>query len=120
MIGSADEFIALRTSSDPTEQARASQDEAPDDVWRAVIREHPDMCWWVAQNKTVSVSILAVLATDPDARVRSMVAQKRKLGVDLIERLAHDPDESVRQHVAANRTTPAMCWRCSRRMLGVG
>jgi hypothetical protein len=43
-------------------------------VWLGVIRDYPDMRFWVAQNKTVPVSILGVLAADDDQRVRSMVA----------------------------------------------
>jgi hypothetical protein len=61
---------------------------------------------WVAQNKTVPVSILRILAADSDPNVRYVVASKRKLTPDLLTRLSHDADESVRLRVAWNPKCP--------------
>lgn len=77
MIESAEEFVRLRTSSDPSGYGRAAQDEATVETWRDVIARFPDMRFWVAQNKTVPLVILEELRSDPDERVRSMVRAKR-------------------------------------------
>lgn len=76
VIESAEEFVRLRNSKDPDEYGRAAHDEASEDVWRDVVERFPDMRFWVAQNKTVPLSILEALRHDPDERVRSMVRAK--------------------------------------------
>ena len=76
MIESADEFRRLRESENREEYLRAAHDEAPVEVWMEVIRRWPDMRFWVAQNKTVPVSVLQVLVNDPDENVRDMVQRK--------------------------------------------
>jgi hypothetical protein len=106
MIHSADEFRRLRTSSKPEEQVRAASEEAPEGVWREVVEAHSEMRFWVAQNKTVPLSILRMLASDEDERVRSMVAMKRKLDSELFALLASDGDAAVRHTVACNRSAP--------------
>jgi len=102
MIDSVEEFIRLRTSDKPEEYSRAAHEPAPVAVWEALIERHPDMRFWVAQNKTVPVAILEVLARDEDSRVRSMVAAKRKLPANLQLLLASDPDEGVRERLVYN------------------
>jgi hypothetical protein len=106
MINSADEFRRLRTSGKPEEQSRAASDEASEGVWKEVIETLWEMRFWVAQNKTVPLSILEALAHDPDGRVRSMVAMKRKLDARLLVLLAADEDAAVRHAVASNRSAP--------------
>jgi hypothetical protein len=106
MITSADEFRRLRTSSKPEEQARAASEEAPEGVWREVIQTDPEMRPWVAQNKTVPLIILRMLASDEDQRVRNMVAMKRKLDAELFALLATDEDAAVRHTIACNRSAP--------------
>ncbi len=76
MIESADEFARLRTSADPAEYRRAAHDEATEETWRDVIVRFPEMRFWVAQNKTVPLSILEDLRKDSDGRVRSIVRAK--------------------------------------------
>lgn len=76
MIESAEEFVRLRTSEEPTEYRRAAHDDASEDTWRDVVERFPDMRFWVAQNKTVPLSILETLRDDPDERVRVMVRAK--------------------------------------------
>lgn len=107
MIRSAEEFVALRTSSERPEYHRAAHEDAPEAVWRDVIARFPEMRIWVAQNKTVPLAILEVLADDVDERVRLMVAQKRKLSRKLFELLAGDAAASVRRAVAFNASAPA-------------
>lgn len=106
MIGSADEFRRLRISDDAEDQRRASLEPADERVWIDVIEHYPDLRKWVAHNKTVPLSILGVLATDPDPDVRYFVAMKRKLDRRLFDLLAGDPDASVRIRIAWNPKTP--------------
>ena len=107
MIETPEAFVRLRTSQDPAEYGRAAHDEAPIEVWMAVIAGWPDMREWVAHNKTVPLEVLRVLAADPGCRVRRAVAVKRKLDRDLFERLAGDPDEGVLHALAHNAKVPA-------------
>jgi hypothetical protein len=106
MIESAAEFVFLRTSEDMALYQRAAQESASEEVWREVITTYPEMKFWVAQNKTVPLSILDILSRDPNSSVRLMVAQKRKAGAEILERLAQDIDEGVRRAVALNAKTP--------------
>jgi hypothetical protein len=103
MIESAEEFVRLRGGSDRAEYERAAHDHAPDNVWLDVIQRFPEYRFWVAHNKTVPISMLQILATDADERVRGMVARKGKLPSDLITLLSHDSSESVRAATARHR-----------------
>lgn len=103
MISSAEEFVALRSSTDPAEYWRAAHEEAPIEVWMKVIADYPDYRKWVAHNKTVPLTILDLLAGDEDSAVRVFVARKRKATDQILRRLAVDPDESVRLAVARHR-----------------
>lgn len=102
MISSAQEFIELRERND----ARAAHDQAPEAVWREVLRQFPTFKEWVVRNKTVPISILSELANDPDPRVRYEVAAKRKCPARILKQLANDIDESVRLRVACNAKAP--------------
>ncbi len=103
MIGSAEEFVALRMSEDPEEYSRAAHEDATEEVWLDVISRFPDMRFWVAHNKTVPLSVLCVLSEDPDPKVREMVASKGKADEPLLRKLARDPHGSVRSAVAHNK-----------------
>jgi hypothetical protein len=102
VIQSADEFVRLRRSEDPTDCQRAANDEAPVDVWLAIVQRFPDLREWVAHNKTVPLSVLEQLATDHNPSVRATVASKRKLSLELQMLLANDQDSSVRERLACN------------------
>jgi hypothetical protein len=106
MIQSAAAFIRLRTSSAKADYDRAASEEAPIEVWRDLVKNHPDMKSWVAHNKTVPMEILEILAADRESDVRNAVARKRKLTKPLFEKLARDADEGVRLAVAYNANTP--------------
>lgn len=99
MIYTAKEFIELRDSNKPEEYARAVQEEALLEVWHELVNKHPDMRFWVAQNKTVPTEILSILAEDEDAKVRTMVASKNKLTDETLRKLAIDEDFFVRQRL---------------------
>ena len=105
-IGSAQEFVHLRTSEKQEEYLRAAHAHASTEVWHEVIRKYPEMKRWVAQNKSVPVAILSLLSADSDWRVRHMVASKNKLPVELIRKLANDSDTSVRTRIAYNKNSP--------------
>jgi hypothetical protein len=77
VIESAEEFVRLRTSTDPAEYQRAAHDEAAERTWQDVIARFPEMRFWVAQNKTVPLSVLEDLRNDPDEKVRAMVRARR-------------------------------------------
>jgi hypothetical protein len=106
MIRSADEFQRLRTSSKPEEYGRAATEAADEAVWLDVLEKYPDMRFWVAQNKTVPLGVLRLLASDEDPRVRSMVAMKRTLDPEAFALLVRDEDVRVRHRVACNPKAP--------------
>jgi hypothetical protein len=100
MITTVEEFVRLRISEISDEYHRAAYEEAPIDVWLDVIKRFPEMRFWVAQNKTVSIDILEILSEDTDWRVHSMVASKRKLPEYLQIKLATDTHSGVRRNIA--------------------
>jgi hypothetical protein len=106
MIRSVAEFVALRNSEDPADQTRATNGAADDKVWLFVIEHHPDLRKWVAQNKTVPLSILRLLIDDVDPVTRSWVARKRKLDRAMFVTLSADADERVRHALANNAKLP--------------
>lgn len=106
MILSAEEFVNLRRSDDPEEYERAVSEEASEHVWIGVITNYPEMRVWVAENKSVPLSILNILSDDSDPNVRFAVASKRKLDRALFDKLSRDESESVRQRIAYNNKTP--------------
>lgn len=105
-LGSAAEFVRLRSSDDPHEYGAADKGTAAPEVWREVLAHYPDFRHWVARNKTVPLEILQILAEDTDSRVRAAVATKQYLTPVLFDRLAQDPDETVRLRVAHNASAP--------------
>jgi hypothetical protein len=102
VITTADEFVRLRESEWPEDYRRAAHEEAPLEVWLAIVAQYPSMRFWVAQNKTVPIRVLEILARDEDPHVRAMVASKRKLPVELQLLLAEDLDDGVRDRLANN------------------
>jgi hypothetical protein len=101
MITSAEQFIAAIENG-----AYAATDSIPDAVLLDVCKRFPDYKENVILNKLVPLSILEMLVTDPDARVRGFVAMKRKLPRALFELLVKDQDEGVRYTAACNRSIP--------------
>jgi hypothetical protein len=102
MIKSAEEFVELSRNNDE----RAKHEDAPESVWLEVIRNHSDLREWVAHNKSVPLSVLKILADDPDPQVRFVVAMKRKCDPEILEHLARDEDGHVRLRVVYNAKTP--------------
>ena len=99
VIESAEQFVWLRRSDLKEEYDRATNEDAPLDVWQEVIDEYPEMRGWVAHNKTVPPEILRRLAEDEDPAVRLRVAMKRDVPFDVIAMLADDEDAAVREAI---------------------
>lgn len=104
MIESAEEFIRLREANDE----RASHDHASDRIWHDIIKNYPEMRFWVAHNRTIRANIVEVLAKDDDSRVRYRIATNRCLNKlpQILEQLASDVDDSVRLAVVRHKATP--------------
>jgi hypothetical protein len=107
MIETVAEFVRLRNSEIGGEYYRAAHDEAPLDVWWGVLNNHPDMAFWVAQNKTVPYEILEHLSEHNDSRVRTMVSSKNKLEEPLLLKLALDSDDAIRMNIARHKKATA-------------
>jgi hypothetical protein len=105
MIASAEEFVELRRSERQEEYSRGTQDSAPREVWLEVIRRFPDMRFWVAQNKTVPVEVLALLATDQDDSVRASLAHNKKIPSEILESLLADQSQIVSARPIKRQTT---------------
>lgn len=99
-INSAEEFVRLRQSEVQADYDRAARAEISEPVCLDVIARHPEMRQWIAHNKQVPMNVLALLAGDPDERVRFQVSMKRKLTLELLDRLSRDDDPGVRVSVA--------------------
>ncbi|GIH70069.1 hypothetical protein [Sphaerimonospora thailandensis] len=105
MINSVVDFLALRFSDNPSDYRRAARESAPLEVWRELVRHHPEAHFWVAHNKTVPVEILHELSSSSDWRTRLMVASKNKATREILDILARDSHEAVRQVVAGHHNT---------------
>lgn len=101
-ITSVAEYIRLRESDDPAEYNRSVWATMPLPVWWDLVRDHPDMRFWAAHNRTVPSEILTELIKDPDWRVRDRVAGKRRCPPELLEQLVDDPHDAVRRLVAGH------------------
>jgi hypothetical protein len=101
MIHSAEEFVALRSSSLKDEYDRAAMEEAPISVWRDVISEFPEYRPWVAHNKTIPLEILEALceferlSQDDDPDVRVAICANKKTPLEILEKMSHDSHEDV-------------------------
>ena len=69
---------------------------ATEQTWLKIIAERPDLRDAVAWNKTATAPILAVLAQDPDERIRYFIARTRRISLDVFHILARDPSEDIR------------------------
>lgn len=105
-ITSVEEFIRLRLSEDSAERERSAWATMPLPVWEQLVREHPDMRFWAAHNRSCPPQILARLVRDDDWRVRSRVSSRRDCPAHLLEELAGDPHDGVRNTVATHRHSP--------------
>lgn len=106
MITSAGDYAALAACDTKEAQRVLSDARVVEDIWRAVLQEHPELKRTVTLNKRLPASILLTLAADDDPLVRADIAGKRTLPEGLLESLARDRNEAVRARVAWNPRTP--------------
>ncbi|WP_030711369.1 HEAT repeat domain-containing protein [Streptomyces sp. NRRL F-2580] len=105
-ITSVEEFVRLRLSEDPAECERSAWASMPLSVWWQLVREHPEMRFWAAHNRTCPPEVLAELVKDDDWRVRERVLGRRSCPPELLEQLADDPHDAVRNTVATHSRSP--------------
>ncbi len=84
---------------DPLEGQKAAHMHASIETWLDVIDRYPEPRFDVAHNKNIPIEILAILADDPDDRVRSMVSVKLKLTKELLLKMVDDPSDGVRDRI---------------------
>lgn len=106
MILSAEEFVRLRESEDPSEYIRSGVDTAELSVWLDIIYKYPEMKVWVARNRTVPPEIIRLLAKDNDPLVRGSISRKYPLENDLYHDLSRDIDEGIRAGLTYNKKIP--------------
>lgn len=103
MISSAIEFKKLRESELKEEYSKASLEEATIETWMDILKKFPELSFWVAQNKTIQIEILEILADSKEVEVRCMVARKRKINILIFDKLKNDIDETVRHALIFNQ-----------------
>ena len=106
MIASVAEFIHLVRSDEAADRKRSAWEQAPVDVWLDVVRDHPDMRVWAANNRTIPVEVMQILARDSDWRVRGRLASKAACPPEILLLLAGDEHETVASTVAGHPNTP--------------
>jgi hypothetical protein len=85
MLLIAEEFVCLGSSSNRVHYLRAAMKKLPTVSGLGAASR---LRFWVAQNETVPVSMLQLLAADADSNVRLTVAAKNKLIPELFELLS--------------------------------
>ena len=106
MILSAEEFVRLRESEDPSEYIRSGVDTAELSVWLDIIYKYPEMRVWVARNRTVPPEVIRLLAKDNDPLVSGSISRKYPLEDDLYHDLSRDIDEGIRAGLTYNKKIP--------------
>lgn len=106
MINSAEHYIQLLDSDEEEVYSQAYWDEASDETWLAIIKDHPDYQIYVVRNETISDNIFIALSKSENWVVRTWVAMKRKIPKELFPILAWDEEGAVRSEIAANKKTP--------------
>lgn len=88
------------------EYLQAARADLASNTWLQIMRDFPDMHFWIAQNKKVPIDILELLSTSPDPKARAMVVGKRKVTPEILARMKNDPYDPVRQTIAGHPKTP--------------
>ncbi|MDI9635845.1 hypothetical protein QM565_08615 [Geitlerinema splendidum] len=79
----------------------------PDYLQHGLLKASVDLREVLVENSNVSVSILVLLAEDPEKEVRREIAKKTNTPVHLLELLAQDTDVWVREAIAENPNNPS-------------
>jgi hypothetical protein len=88
-IESATEFRNLRLSENQAEYERTAWAFAPEAVWFEIIKQWPDMHFWVAHNRTITEAVMLELLKQGDAKTRRRLRMKHKLP-DSVRRILSD------------------------------
>jgi hypothetical protein len=107
MIETVAEFMRLVESDDSVERNRSASEDAPTSVWIELVNNYPSMRFWVANNRTVPIEVLQMLARDVNWRVRNRVASKASCPEDILALLSSDDHDSVVASVAGHPHTPS-------------
>lgn len=106
MINSAQEFIFLCNSQQPSDITRSLREDASLEVWRDLVINFRTYEIDVAQNEKIPDEIISILIDQGNEVVRAILAEKRRLPVNFYYLLFKDPSSLVRKKIAANRKTP--------------
>lgn len=102
MISTAQEFLTLMRSENPSDYQRFRNDSAPLEVWKELITRYSLANRWVARNKTAPVEILREISRDSSVLVRIEVAMTRRITDEIQSTLSVDLESSVRNALANN------------------
>jgi|SRR5690554_2846122 len=102
IINTIDEFEAVRAQ----QSSRTFEVNIPDELGMKIVESYPEHREAIASNKTISESIIRLLAVDEDPRVRGRIADKRATPADVQIALAQDPSHSVRAAIGRNPKVP--------------
>lgn len=106
MIISAEEFVSLRSSSNPENYLRSINESTTLEIWFEIIHDYQSMREWVVLNKTIPLEVLETLINDNDPAVRRNIAMKNKLTRNMFDSLIEDKDASVRNRLIYNKNIP--------------
>lgn len=84
----------------------AKQAHTPIDILRMWMRKEPQLRVWIAQNPSLPLDMLEVLARDISPNVRLSVACNPGTPDSVLEKLSFDTEVEVRRAVASNIKTP--------------
>lgn len=73
-------------------------------------RDHYWRCYALAMDPALSLESCAMLATDSDSEVRSLIASRHAVPAGLLDKLLKDPKEEVRIAVAQRPTLTPEAW----------
>ena len=106
MIKTLEEYLRLSESDVPQERHRALDEFLPEHICYEFVKLYPERKKWLLNNPTVPLSLLEILADDPDWKVRGSVAEHPNISPELCEKLSCDEDECVRRRIIFNLKTP--------------
>jgi pentose-5-phosphate-3-epimerase len=92
----------------------------PIDILKMWVKKEPQLRGWIAQNPSITVDMIGVLARDASPKVRLAIAYNPSTPSSVLEKLSFDTEVEVRRAVANNAKTPGNVlemlvkdWQCS-------
>jgi len=102
IINTIDEFEAVRAQ----QSSRTFEVNIPDELGMKIVKSYPEHREALASNKTISESIIRLLAVDEDPEVRWRISHKRATPPDVQIALARDSFDSARIGICRNPKVP--------------